>query len=118
MTADEQAARALEFATLEQIGRALARKVDHLVAACDDAVKAVDQGGESLLAVAGAAASARYFADSANDAAQAVLSLIGNGDTDLTTRALNAAKRAEREAARIERRWTWMKKQTGRGATA
>jgi uncharacterized protein with PhoU and TrkA domain len=108
-------ARVLDTATLEDFGRALARKVDRLCAACDDAVKAVDEGA-GLLQIAGAAATARYMADSANDAAQAVVALVGNGDSALTTHCLNAAKKAEREAARVERRWAVMKKRHGGAA--
>jgi hypothetical protein len=108
-------ARVLDQATLEDFGRALARKVDQLCAACDDAVKAVDEGA-GLLQIAGAAATARYMADSANDAAQAVVALVGNGDAEMTTRCLTAAKRAERDAARVERRWQWLKKRHGGGA--
>jgi hypothetical protein len=109
---EDQLAQALEMATVEQLGRELARRVEKLAAAVDDAERTA-QDSDDVLVIAGAAAMATYSAAAAGDYSQAVCVLIGKGDLALTNRSLHLASRARRHAERTERRWADVKARKG-----
>lgn len=109
---DAQLDALLDQADVEQLGLALARRVERLALAVDDAARAAETDGD-LLVVAGAVAAAHWAARLAQSCAEAVAAVIGSADNVVTARCRLQAQRARRHADRVERRWTAMKAARG-----
>jgi hypothetical protein len=112
---EQEVADVLDQATTEQLGRALVRRIDRLLAAVEDAhrVATPDAG---VLVVAGACAMATLSANAARDCYEACRALLGQADVELVNTAVTRVSRALRLAREVEARWVALKAQRGAGA--
>lgn len=99
-------------ATLEELGRELARRAEAFAASAEASYKQACNSSD-VLEVALAAESSGLAAHHANECMGAVIALLGTGDTVLLKHVIAEARNARTHQAMAERRWLQLKNTRG-----
>jgi hypothetical protein len=101
---DEAVVECVRLATLEQLGRDLARRIDEYCVTAEAAKKRA-YDADDLVEVGDATEAANLAAADAGNCLSCVIALVGSGDTITTQHAIAASRTARTHAAMAERRW-------------